>query len=637
MPRRLAPTIIVIFFVFFSFFLIPTTYAADPPPNRLDTEMENNGRMDKNLQEFCAKRQGNLMNLETWYSGKCPEEGAEFDSYSGEGVGFSDIVILDLVERVGGTKDPKKTFSQRLKDVFNTFKDITLKAYVSSDEYQIAINNARQKLFLEDSDGLVAGAGKMISLLYRYPPASTGSYLAYVTQNLQDHKIIPPALAASTGVGFSTFSPFIELWKIVRNVAYFALILFFIVYGFMMMFRINLGQKTVITVQLAIPKLIVTLLVITFSYAIVGLIFDLMWVLVYFFIGYLQSQGLVFIVKIWSPAYVAYGNSFLGFTGSLITNSIVAGPAAVYGILNLLFGGTLSAIAFLVGTFTGLNLLIYLIIQIAVLISYGKLFIKLIGAFIYVVISLITGPILLLGNALPGSQAIGSWIRNIVANLFVFPVTMLFLLFSYLFMVQPLVGMCADSGSDLAVFFEIDNKIENVCENLFGVKNLVPGDDAKNITNIPLITPLGGFNSRGLLALVGIGLLLMAPKYVEMVRDALKVSPFKYGSALGDALKSTGSTAGGAYKTGVEGVKKVASMRGSGEEKPQSTTDQTASAPSRPISNAIPISTAQTSTPPSQAPDRPTANISPTPQTTTPPRPTEPTPAKPTPPPAPKA
>lgn len=647
MPRRLASIITLFFFVFISFFLIPTTYAAtDPTPTPaqskdLDAEMEKNGKMDKYLQEFCAKRQGNLMNLETWYSGKCPGKDAEFDSYSGEGVGFSDIVILDLVERVGGTKDPNKTFSQRLKEVFDTFKDNSPKAYVSSDEYQIAINNARQKLFFEGSDGLVAGAGKMISLLYRYPPASTGSYLAYVTQNLQNHKIIPPALAASTGVGFSTFSPFIELWKIVRNVAYFALILFFIVYGFMMMFRINLGQKTAITVQLAIPKLIVTLLVITFSYAIVGLIFDLMWVLVYFFIGYLQSQGLVFIVsllgvKIWSPSYVAYGNSIFGFTGSVVVNSIIAGPAAVYGVLNLLFGGTLAAIAFLVGTFTGLNLLIYLIILIAVLISYGKLFVKLIGAFIYVVISLITGPILLLGNALPGSQAIGSWIRNIVANLFIFPVTMLFLLLSYLFMVQPLVDLCAN-GVDLASFLGLAGEKLIFCQHLFGVKNLVPSDVAKNITNIPLITPLGGFNSGGLLALVGVGLLLMAPKYVEMVRDALKVSPFKYGSALGDALKSTGSAAGGAYKTGVEGVKKVASMRGSGEEKPQSNTNQTENTQSAQTINPGPVGTYQAQSQPQ--PTRPPANNnpSPTPQTTTPPRPAEPTPAKPTPPPAPKA
>lgn len=554
MSRRLAPIITLFFFVFISCILVPITYAVstDPPATtapdpvdswtELDAEMEKNGKMDKSLQEFCAKRQGNLMNLETWYSGKCPEEGADFDSYSGEGVGFSDIVILDLVERLSGAKNPKLTFSQRLKEIITKIKKIS---YVTPGEYQLAINEARQKLFFNDNDGLVSGVGNAISLLYKYPPASTGSYLAYVSQNLQRHKIISPALAASTGVGFSTFSPFIELWKVVRNIAYFGLILFFIVYGFMMMFRINLGQKTVITVQLAIPKLIVTLLVITFSYAIVGLIFDFMWVLVYFFIGFLKSQNIIYIVevagtKIWSPSYVAYGNSILGFTGSLITNSLVAGPAAVYGILNLILGGTIASIGFIVAQLSPLTYLVYLIILIAVLISYAKLFVKLVGAFIYVVISLITGPILLLGNALPGSQVIGSWIRNIVANLFIFPITMLFLLFSYLFMIQPLVTMCKKDEINVVVSFF---GFSETCENLFGVKDLVKASATQNITNIPLITPLkdfgvlGGFNAEGLLALVGVGLLLMAPKYVEMVRDALKVPPFKYGSAIGDALK----------------------------------------------------------------------------------------------------
>jgi hypothetical protein len=40
-----------------------------------------------------------------------------------------------------------------------------------------------------------------------------------------------------------------------------------------------------------------------------------------------------------------------------------------------------------------------------------------------------------------------------------------------------------------------------------------------------------------MLALVGIGLLFMCSKYADMVLEALKVPPFKYGAAIGDALK----------------------------------------------------------------------------------------------------
>ena len=60
---------------------------------------------------------------------------------------------------------------------------------------------------------------------------------------------------------------------------------------------------------------------------------------------------------------------------------------------------------------------------------------------------------------------------------------------------------------------------------------------------VPFISPLTSIAGIGnapdaLLALFGIALLLMASKYVDIVRDALKVPPFKYGTAIGEALKT---------------------------------------------------------------------------------------------------
>jgi hypothetical protein len=40
-----------------------------------------------------------------------------------------------------------------------------------------------------------------------------------------------------------------------------------------------------------------------------------------------------------------------------------------------------------------------------------------------------------------------------------------------------------------------------------------------------------------MLATIGFGLLMMSAKYCEMVEKALKVPPFPYGAAIGDALK----------------------------------------------------------------------------------------------------
>lgn len=537
MLRRLTPIITIFLLVFFSTIFATKVYA-DPSPTptqatvkELDDAATPNGGLDAALKEFCNKRSGNQMNLETWYSGKCTD-----DTFSGEGVGFSDIVILDLAEKISGKKDPNQTFSQTLKGAFDTIKE----------NDPTSLNTARQNFFASQTGGLLSQGGTLIATLYQYQPASTKSYLAYVSNNLQKHKVIPSALAASNGVGFETFSPFLPIWIAVRNLAYLALVVFFIVYGFMMMFRVNLGQKTVISIQLAIPKLIVTLLIITFSYAIVGLVFDLMYVVIYFVFSYLGSQNLIVNGPKWNPAKAASGFGAVGMIGSMIINSVVAIPATTIGVLNLVLGGLGTATGIAIFFIPGVQVLIPLVIFIAVLISYGKLFVKLIGSFISIIVSLITAPIVLLGNAFPGSSAVGNWFRSIVANVAVFPTTIVLLAFSYMFMIQPVVGLCTDITSAFKDAFNLpDGEGLHVCEQFFGVKSLVVLGNI-NVHNIPLIGPnaIGGFSGRSILALLGVGLLLMAAKYVDIVKDALKVPPFKYGAAIGDALKGGWKNAG---------------------------------------------------------------------------------------------
>lgn len=40
-----------------------------------------------------------------------------------------------------------------------------------------------------------------------------------------------------------------------------------------------------------------------------------------------------------------------------------------------------------------------------------------------------------------------------------------------------------------------------------------------------------------MMAFVGLGIFMMTPKLLEMIQEALKVPPFKYGSAMGEALQ----------------------------------------------------------------------------------------------------
>jgi hypothetical protein len=216
---------------------------------------------------------------------------------------------------------------------------------------------------------------------------------------------------------------------------------------------------------------------------------------------------------------------------SIVTAVILGGPSLVGSGLGI------------IGAFAIGGWVIGIIIAIAVLISYVKLFSKLLVSFISIIVSLVLGPLILLGNALPGSNTIGTWFRGIVANVSVFPITMILMLFSYILMVQPLVGTCPTDWT------QIDEQTAggslgkwgngSVCEIFFGVRRLTePG----YVNSFPLITPIlgevkGGFDPDALLALVGVMLLLMASKYVDIVKDALKVPPFKYGADIMSALK----------------------------------------------------------------------------------------------------
>lgn len=521
MLRRYASIFIFLFLIFCSSFVAINVHAADSD-------------LDAKLKEFCDKRTGNQMNLETWYSGKCTD-----DSMSGEGVGFSDIVLLDIAERVSGKKDPNATFDVILKDLMKTLKDSQASNTLTPEVKYQAIESARDKYFNTPTNTPTGQIAKFMALILNTRPASTYSYVAYVSENLQKHRVIPQALAANTtvsGAGFQTMSVFIPLWKITRNLAYTFMVLIFVVYGLMMMFRINLGQKTVITVQLAIPKLIVTFLAITFSFAIVGLAMDLMWVSFWLILYFLGDQKLILVSHPFVWASTGRGGMFL----SWLMNSLVVSASSPVVVTNLLIGGSnaIGTTIGLIGAFTGLGLIVAIIISIAVAIAYFKLFQKLISSFVSLVVSLVTAPLVLLGNVMPGSTAIGKWFRSVLANVMVFPVTMVLLLFSYILIVQPLVGACDQAIFGLPIALDNTNNF-NICELFFGVMTIAePG----YVNTIPLITPLSGtigtgFTPSVLLALIGIVLLFQSSKYVDIITTALKVPPNKYGDDLTAALK----------------------------------------------------------------------------------------------------
>lgn len=499
------------------------------------------------LRDFCDSRQGNVINLETWYAGRCDPE-SETSTFMGQNRGFGDIVILHLYELINGEQN--KADEDMIKDFFESLvKNISQNggfnylAYVRDDN--------TPSLDTSSNSGMIAQISHGISSLVSNPPASTKQYIAHINDNLQRHSLAQPAYAQNAtgeggGYGFARLEGFLPLWKAFRNIAYFFFILAFVIYGFMIMFRVKINPQTAANIQLALPKLIVTLILITFSYAIVGLLIDFMWVGYYLILNTLDSFGVFGETK----GVLGFINDiFRGLAsggGGLILTSIFQTVLAVYagipGALGAITGvsGNFFTIIMVLTTFSATGLIIILIVLIAVIIALIKLLVKLITAYVTIFINLVLSPLILLSGILPGKNDVFStWITNLVANIIVFPVASILLLFSGYFMTQPVASLVQDTLNGLA----------NIIPGIDGNVSLSLIENTQRIPNVPLLSPqtewlsnfpiIGSAVAAGAsewYALIGLALLLMSPKFVDMVMDAFKVKPFPYGSAAIESL-----------------------------------------------------------------------------------------------------
>lgn len=471
--------------------IIHPIFAADDPTTDL-------------LNDFCDRRKGNQMNLETWYSGKCGAPAGDPSS-----IGFSQIVLLDILSRTQG---------ESLNGL--TPDEVLLKLISYNEKTGKAVANIPSERI--DGKGIIGQLGNAISIAYQTPPISLGNYLADIQKNIEKHGIVQPAYAQSTGFGFQNLLPILPVWKAFRNVAYFVFILVFVLYGFMIMFRMKIDPQNVATFQTAIPKILLTLLIITFAYAIAGFMMDLMYLVFNLILSVFEAGGIITTGNIINNSVIKLASGQGGMLPSFIFSIFTAFffiPSALINVFTNLPGAA-SLVIDLLLTVSGLGLIIRIIILIAIGYSYMKLMFKLFEAYIAVIIQVIFSPIILLQDVLPGSKAFGTWIRNIVANLSVFPVTMVMFLLSYVFMVQPFNSQFGISLSAVT-----------------GVNTLQSPGGGFAMPLIGTSTYIGAWtNSESILAVIGFFIILLASKYVDMVRDALKVPPFKYGTALSESL-----------------------------------------------------------------------------------------------------
>lgn len=345
--------------------------------------------------------------------------------------------------------------------------------------------------------GLIAGS---VSEFYTHPPAS--GYQA-VSQSLAKFSLIPPAHAQG-GYGYSSLDAVRSLWTASRNTSYLLMTLLLVAAGFLIIFRVKINPQTIVTLQIMIPKIIITFVLITFSYAIGGFIIDLVYVAVSFAISAIATQipGIQPLMRI----------------------AFYTGPSLA--IIFLLY------IAFL-GVFNLLPLgpIIYLVLVVVVMFLFFKIWWLLFRTYLTLMAQIIFAPWMLMLGLLPGNAGFGNWFRGIIANASVFAVVPLMFFISLLiwspfnilisalnqipFLFDVITAFLTPLGIDFAAFLAS-----------LGVTTV--GD----LPSLPLFNGNGFFFTT----VIGYAIVALIPKSADMIRDAIKAPQFKYGSAFGEAL-----------------------------------------------------------------------------------------------------
>jgi hypothetical protein len=274
------------------------------------------------------------------------------------------------------------------------------------------------------------------------PQATIGRYVADL-MNSAGLNIAQPAYAQ--GLGFASLDPILDTWKVFRNVAYLFYVILFLVIGFMIMFRQKISSQAVVTAQQALPNIIVSLIAVTFSYAIAGLLIDMMYVIMYLILGLFPNQ--TFGSENLSLRDVAMDKDIFSVGLYLLTKggTLTAAYDSVRDIVQAAFSQLGDTASNGLGIVSGITFAV--VFALATLFGIFKLFFELLKTYISIIIAIILSPLALMLGALPGNNAFRSWLRSLIANLAVFPGILIILALSFM-----LIGN-AYSGPQNADFF----------------------------------------------------------------------------------------------------------------------------------------------------------------------------------------
>lgn len=412
--------------------------------------------------------------------------------------------------------------------------------------------NTGKMSYVQGKGGLLGMLGGGIIATYNIPISSRD----YIADSVNNFGLTKSAYAQQSPnqayTGFQTLAPLLPIWKVFRDLVYLLFVVVFILIGLGIMFRLQIDARTVMTIQNQIPKVIIALLLVTFSYAIAGFLVDLMWVAIYLVTAVMTNgTGITLTASyITSPDHLftmplQFGNDVLKSTpqsaSGVVDVATGVGKGASQTLVSLFDmrnwnaqvyvqaqcawynpgGCVATTLASIIPKLLGYIIefaafgLVFLVVAVTLVITFVRIWFTLIKAYIYILLDVVLAPFWILSGLLPGGAGAGPWLRDLLANLSAFPVTIVIFLLGKLF-------------------------IDNYSTAAVTSTRFVP----------PLIGDPG--NPSILAGLIGFAIVLITPEALAITREQLKAPDFKYMATVGKAIGSGRSAAfaipGGLWK-----------------------------------------------------------------------------------------
>lgn len=279
---------------------------------------------------------------------------------------------------------------------------------------------------------------EVMALAYNPPGVDLGDHLARQWIPGYEENVMATYAQGGGGEGYAFLqnNGIEQLWGFMRNIAYGIFVVIVMAAGFMVMFRSKLASGQAVSVMNALPGIFIGLILVTFSFAIVGFILDIGRLLSMIVASSMQDlvpgKESVFIgdpVQMIKEAFgTTMGGSMVPWVGTSLLGGgtgIVAGGLAVAGGL----GSFLKVFLAPAATLVGLIALVVLLV-IAAIAGYAviRVYVALVMAYIKILIELVFSPLYIVLGSLPGrSDAFMQWIKRVFSHVLVFPVVIFIL------------------------------------------------------------------------------------------------------------------------------------------------------------------------------------------------------------------